>query len=174
MEQYKEGMVVLKFLESNKPMGIDSSRIAYLIRQKLILFIPIENNANTWEGIKVLGSQSLIGNDLLVSRINIYASYDALTERFNQLPKKSRMGLRELTSRCQNTKELEFYYKNGFNNSESIDKETMRCTFLIDKLPNLIGTIIISAIVNREYSLETKKMGIELTQYLEDNYPYLR
>jgi hypothetical protein len=117
-------MVVLKFLESNRPMGIDSSRIAYLIRQKLILFIPIENEANSWEGIKVLGSQSLIGNDSLVSRINkFYASSDALTERFNQLPKKSRMDLRELTSRCQNTKELELYYKNGFNNLNQLTRK---------------------------------------------------
>jgi hypothetical protein len=124
MEQYKDGMVVLKFLESNRPMGIDSPRISYLIRQKLILFIPIENEANTWEGIKVLGSQSLIGNDSLVSRINkFYASSDALTERFNQLPKKSRMDLRELTSRCQNTKELELYYKNGFNNLNQLTRK---------------------------------------------------
>jgi hypothetical protein len=172
--QYKAGMEVLEVFESKKPKVIDTIRIVSLIGWELTNVIPGERNENTWDGLRVQGNQILIENDSLIDLLNkFYIDFDRLIERFNQLPKKSRMDLRELVSQCHNTKGLEFYHENGLGKYGEAPSDLLNCHLSINILPKLVSSITMSAIVNKEFYMEIKKIGLSIILYMEDNYQFL-
>jgi len=173
-DQYKAGMEVLEVFESSKLKKVDSTRIAYLIGWKLTNVISSERDDNTWDGLGVQGNQILIENDSLINLLNkFYTGFDRLNERFNQLPKKSRMDLRELVSQCHNTKDLKFYYENGIDNYGEASTNLLNCHLSIGILPKLVSSITISSIVSKEFYMEIKKIGQSILLYMEDNYQFL-
>jgi hypothetical protein len=172
--QYKAGIEVLEVFESKKLKAFDSIRIAYLIGWELTDVTSSERDENTWDGLGVQGNQILIENDSLIDLLNkFYTGFDRLIERFNQLPKKSRMDLRELSSQCHNTKDLKFYYENGVVNYGGVTSDILNCFLSNNILPKLVSTITMTSIVNQEYYMEIKKMGQSILLYMEDNFQFL-
>ncbi len=169
-KQYEAGVIVLEALESQKQKVLDSSRIGYLIGWELTDIIPNTRNENTWDGLRVRGEQAIVQDDSLISILNtFYSNFDGLVERFNQLPKKARMDLREMVSQCHNSDEL-----NRYNEIPIVEMEfyhsslTWECMFSIQKLHQFTSSITISSIVNRKLYAQIMNEAKSAISYLDN------
>jgi hypothetical protein len=168
--QYTIGIEVLKALELKDSKAIDSVRIATYIGWNLSEVVPIDREENTWDGLKVLGKETFIITDSLKVLLNkFYANYDGQIERFNQLPKKIRQDLRELTGNCHNSNGLEVINKNGLDAYGTSSSYTRRCILSIEKTKQLVGSITISAIVNIKIYENLIKNAETIVSYMETN-----
>ncbi len=173
--QYEAGIEVLEAFESQKYKEIDSARIAYLIAWKLSDIIPNYRNENTWDGLKVRGEQALVKDDTLISLINtFYKNFDKQLDRFNQLPRKARMDIRELASQCHNTYELSQLKETELTKMEIYHGSLARkCIFKIKELHKLASTITITSIINEKLLLQMRSEIEFCIKYLGNKYAFL-
>jgi len=172
--QYTIGIEVLKTLELKDSQVIDSVRIATNIGWILSEVVPVEREENTWDKLRVLGGETFIINDSLTSVLNrFYTKFDGQIERFNQLPKKIRQNLRELTGNCHDAKGLKAINKNGIDFYGASSPYLRHCILSIEKTPDLVAGIVISAIFNNKIYEDLIKDAEAIILYLEHNFDFL-
>ncbi len=174
MNQYTTGLEVLKILENKESLTLDSARLATNISWVMSDIIPVTRDENTWDGLKVQGIKTYLINDSLTVRLNaFYTSFDGQIERFNQLPKKIRQELRELTGSCHNSESVKAIYEKGIYYYGESSSQLRYCILSIEKTPQLVGAITISAIVNIELYEALKKKGEAIKSYMEGHFNFL-
>jgi hypothetical protein len=147
-EQYHIGIEVLKALEQKESHTMDSVKIATYLGWNLSEMLPVDRQENTWDALKTLGTKTFLINDSLTKQLNVfYSSYDVQIERFNQLPKKARQDIRELTGNCHNAEGLEVIYNNGVGFYGAASPYTRNCILSIQNTSEVVGIIAMSAIV---------------------------
>ncbi len=172
--QYITGLEVLKILENKESVILDSARLTTNIAWVLSGIIPADRDENTWDGLKVQGIKTFLINDTLTVQLNaFYTSFDGQIERFNQLPKKIRQELRVLTGNCHNSESVKAIFDNGIEYYGESSYQLRYCIISIEKTPELVGSIAISAIVNIKLYEKLKKKGEAINSYLEDQFKFL-
>ena len=170
-KQYTIGIEVLKALEQKESQPIDSAKIATYLGWNLSEVVPVDREENTWDGLKTLGKETYIINDSLTVQLNkFYSNYDGQIERFNQLPKKSRQELRELTGNCHNAQGLEVIHENGVGFYGASSPYTRSCILSIQNAHEVVGAIIMSSIVNLEIYKNLIKNAEAILAYMEVEY----
>jgi hypothetical protein len=170
---YTIGIEVLKALETKDSQAIDSTKIATFLGLNLSEVVQVAREENIWDGLKVLGKETYLINDSLSLQLNkFYTNYDGQIERFNQLPKKMRQDLRELTGKCHNSKGLEAIFKNGINFYGASTPYTRRCILSIESIPELVGGITVSGIVNLKIYADLIKNAESIMSYMEAEYAH--
>ena len=155
-----EAMVAVEHMNS---MSKDSARLVANLGWKLSEVIPVERERNTWDELKVKGTETHIINDSLKLRIdNFYERFDRQIERFNQLPNKVRQDLRELTGSCHTSETVKNIYKNGGSKYGADSPELQRCILSNKKAHALAGAIAISCVVNIAIYEELQDMAEHL------------
>lgn len=173
-KQYTTGLEVLEILENKESLALDSARLATNIAWVMSNIISVERDDNTWDGLKVKGTKTYLINDSLTVRLNgFYASFDGQIERFNQLPKKIRQELRELTGSCHNSESARAIFENGIDYYGESSYKLRYCILSIEKSYELLGAITISAIVNIELYEGLKKKGEAIKSYMEGHFNFL-
>ena len=169
--QYTIGIEVLKALEHKDSKIMDSVKIATYLGLDLSEVLPVDREENTWDGLKILGKETFLINDSLTKQLNkFYAVYDEQIERFNQLPKKARQDIRELTGNCHNSEGLELIYKKGVDFYGASSQYTRHCILSIDNAAQVVGLITMSAIVNLNKYENLIINAKSVKSYLETNY----
>ena len=174
--QYETGIEVMEALESKGQKVIDSARISHIVGSILTDVIPNTRNENTWDGLKIRGNLTLIRDDSLNTLLNtVYTSFDRLTERFNQLPRKVRMDLREIASQCHYTNDLKSM--NGSTLEDDmfgfLTSSNWKCILANNKLPKLASSITISAIINKKLYMKMRIETESAILYMENKYLFL-
>ena len=173
--QYAIGFRVLNSLELKETIRIDSATLATNIGWELTQIIPVERKENTWDGLKVRGSETLIfGDSLKVLLNNFYGDFDINIERFNQLPKKVREDLRLETGKCHDYNSVKGVYENGINSYGEFSPYLRFCILSNDKIPALIGAVSLSCIVNIGLQKELKKEVQSVISYMENQFDFLQ
>ena len=169
--QYTIGIEVLKALEHKDSKIMDSVKIATYLGLDLSEVLPVDREENTWDGLKILGKETFLINDSLTKQLNkFYAVYDEQIERFNQLPKKARQDIRELTGNCHNSEGLELIYNKGVDFYGASSQYTRHCILSIDNAAEVVGLITMSAIVNLNKYENLIINAKVVKSYLETNY----
>ena len=172
--QYTTGLEVLKILENKESVILDSARLTTNIAWVLSGIIPADRDENTWDGLKVQGIKTFLINDTLTLQLNtFYTRFDGQIERFNQLPKKIRQELRELTGNCHNSESVKAIFEKGIDYYGESSYQLRYCIISLEKTPELVGSIAISAIVNIKLYEKLKKKGEAINSYLEDQFKFL-
>jgi len=172
-EQYHIGIEVLKALEQKESHTMDSVKIAKYLGWDLSEVLPVDRQENTWDGLKILGAETFLINDSLTKQLNaFYSSYDVQIERFNQLPKKSRQELREITGNCHNAQGLEVIYENGVGFYGASSPYTRGCILSIQNVQEVVGIITMSSIVNLEIYKNLIKNAEAILAYMEADYEH--
>ncbi|MCK5401792.1 MAG: hypothetical protein KAJ28_09165 [Flavobacteriaceae bacterium] len=173
-EHYYLGLDVLKALELKDSKPIDSVRIATSLGWQLSQVIPVDRDENTWDKFKVLGADTFIINDSITTLLNsFYAKYDKQIERFNQLPKKLRQDLRELTGYCHNSIGLEVMNKKGIEYYGFSSPQTRQCIISIENAQELVGAIMVTSIVNTKIYEELKYNANIILSFMKGHYEFL-
>ncbi|HMC01982.1 MAG TPA: DUF6090 family protein [Flavobacteriaceae bacterium] len=168
---YSIGIEVLKAIEEKDSKVMDSAQIATYLAWDLSEVLPVDRTENTWDELKILGKETFLINDSLTLQLNkFYANYDKQIERFNQLPKKARQELRELTGKCHNSKGLEIIYKKGVNFYGASSTYTRHCILSIENPSEVVGIIVMSSIVHLSIYEDLINNAESVNSYLEDNY----
>ena len=105
-----------------------------------------------------------------MSQLDWDAVYDEQIERFNQLPKKARQDIRELTGNCHNSEGLELIYNKGVDFYGASSQYTRHCILSIDNAAEVVGLITMSAIVNLNKYENLIINAKVVKSYLETNY----
>lgn len=172
--QYSIGIKVLKDLELKETIAIDSATLATKIGWELSQIIPVERKENTWDGLKVRGTETLIfGDSLKVLLNNFYGAYDLNIERFNQLPKKVREELRLETGKCHDYSSVKGVFENGIEFYGGLSPYLRDCILSNSKIPELVGAISLSCIVNIGLQKELKKEMEAVISYMENQFKFL-
>jgi len=170
-KQYIIGIEVLKALEQKESRPIDSSKIATYLGWNLSEVVQVDREENTWDGLKTLGKETYLINDSLTVQLNkFYTNYDGQIVRFNQLPKKSRQELRELTGNCHNAQGLEMIHENGVGFYGASSPYTRNCILSIQNVQEVVGGITMSTIVNLEIYKNLIKRAEAILAYMEVEY----
>jgi hypothetical protein len=173
-EHYYIGLEVLQSLELKDSQPIDSVRIATSLGWNLSQVIPVDRDENTWDKLKVEGIETFILRDSITTLLNnFYAKYDKQIERFNQLPKKLRQDLRELTGHCHNSIGLEVMRENGIGYYGTSSPQTRKCIITIDKAQELVGAIMVTSIVNTKIYEELKNNADTILSFMKNHYNFL-
>jgi len=173
-EHYYLGLEVIQALELKDSQPIDSVRIATSLGWNLSQVIPVDRGENTWDKLKVQGIDTFILKDSITTLLNnFYAKYDKQIERFNQLPKKLRQDLRELTGHCHNSIGLEAMRENGIEYYGASSPQTRRCIINIDKAQELVGAIMVTSIVNTKIYEDIKINADIILSFMKDHYDFL-
>ncbi|MDU8885605.1 DUF6090 family protein [Yeosuana sp. MJ-SS3] len=168
---YNIGIEVLKAIEQKDLQIMDSIKIATYLGWDLSEVLPVDRDENTWDGLKILGKETYLINDSLTSQLNkFYAHYDTQIVRFNQLPKKARQELRELTGNCHNSEGLEVIYKNGVDFYGASSPYTRHCILSIENSSKVVGIIVMSSIVHLRIYEKLINNAESVNSYLEANY----
>jgi hypothetical protein len=173
-EHYLFGLEVLEALEKNDLRNKDSVKIATYLGWNLSQIIPVDRDDNTWDKLKVLGTDYFIINDTISNLLNgFYAKYDQQIERFNQLPKKLRQELRELTGYCHTVEGLEVLRKKGIEHYGFSSPKTRKCIFSIGKTQELVGAIMVTSIVNTKIYEDLKKDANNILMIMQDQHKFI-
>jgi len=173
-KHYYLGLDVLKSLELKDSQTIDSVIVATSLGNNLSQVIPVDRHENTWDKFKVLGGDTFIINDSITTLLNsFYAKYDQQIERFNQLPKKIRQDLRELTGYCHNSMGIEAINENGLEYYGASSPQTRQCIISIEKAQELVGAIMITSIVNNDIYDDLKHNANNILSFMKDHYNFL-
>jgi hypothetical protein len=168
---YKIGIEVLKAIEQKDLQVMDSIKIATYLGLDLSGVLPVDRDENTWDGLRILGKETFLINDSLTIQLNkFYANYDSQIERFNQLPKKARQQLRELTGNCHNSEGLEIIYKNGVDFYGASSPYTRHCILSIENPSEVVGIIVMSSIVHLRIYENLITNAESVKSYFEDKY----
>ena len=172
---YSIGLEVLKAMDFKDHSTKDSIKIATYLGWNLSQIIPVNREDNTWDKFKVLGYNTLIIDDSLTYNFNrFYSKYDEQIERFNQLPKKLRQELRELTGYCHNAKGLELMREKGVELAYGASSpETRKCILSITKIKELVGAIMVTCIVNTKIYDELEAEADHLLSQINDKYKFI-
>jgi len=171
--QYNTGINVLSALESKEIEVLDSVTLATNIAWNLSQIIPNERNENTWDAIKTQGAETFVIKDSLKVLLNrFYSSFDAQIERFNQLPKKVRQELREITGACHDRNSVKAIFENGIDFYGESSPQLRYCILSNKKIPKLIGAISISCIVNMRLNKELRKEIETIIDYMENEFNF--
>jgi hypothetical protein len=172
--QYTKSIKVLKALEFKETVALDSVTLATEIGWKLTQIIPIERKENTWDGLKVKGTETFIfGDSLKVLLNNFYGAFDLNIERFNQLPKKVREELRLLTGNCHDYRSVKGVFENGIDFYGGSSPQLRYCILSNRKTSELVGAISLSCIVNIDLQKELKKEIEAVITYMENQFNFL-
>lgn len=172
--QYTIAVEVLEALEHMDSKPIDSARVVANLGWDLSEVIPVERERNTWDELKVRGTETQIIKDSLKARIdNFYERFDRQIERFNQLPKKVRQDLRELTGSCHTSETIKSIYQNGVREYGASSPELQRCILSNEKAYALAGAIAISCVVNLTIYEELQHMAESLRIEMEEQFDFL-
>ncbi len=172
--QYTNSIKVLKTLEFKETVALDSVTLATDIGWKLTQIIPIERKENTWDGLKVKGTETFIFGDSLKVLLNdFYGAFDLNIERFNQLPKKVREELRLLTGKCHDYSSVKGVFENGIDFYGGYSPQLRYCILSNGKTLELIGAISLSCIVNIGLQKELKKELEAVITYMENQFIFL-
>jgi len=173
--QYTTGIKVLRALEHKESAVTDSATLTRLIAWDLSQVIPVERKENTWDGLKVLGTHTYIINDSLKGLLNsFYGNYDIHIERFNQLPKKVRQELRELTGTCHDANSVQTIYENGIQFYGKSSFRLRHCILTNEHVFKLVGAISVSSIVNMDLNMELKEENEAVLSYMENQFNFLQ
>jgi hypothetical protein len=172
---YSMGLEVLKAMDLKDHSTKDSIKIATYLGWNLSQIIPVNREDNTWDKFRVLGYNTLIIDDSLTYNFNkFYSKYDQQIERFNQLPKKLRQELRELTGYCHNSKGLEFMREKGVELAYGASSpETRKCILSITKIKELVGAIMVTCIVNTKIYDELEAEADNLLSQIKKQYEFI-
>ena len=174
-DHYLFGMEVMKAKESKESGPIDSVKLATYLGWDLSQIIPVDRDENIWDKIKGLGTNTFIISDSLNHLLNdFYVKYDYQIERFNQLPKKLRQELRELTGYCHNASGLEVMKTKGIEYYGASSPETRKCILSIDKTQKLVGAIMVTSIVNTKLYEDLKIDANHILGYMRAHYDFIR
>lgn len=172
--EYAIAVEVMEALENMHSKSIDSARVVAFLGWDLSEVIPVERERNTWDELKVMGTETHILNDSLKARIdNFYERFDRQIERFNQLPKKVRQDLRELTGSCHTSETVESIRKNGVSQYGASSADLQRCILSNEKAHALTGTIAISCIVNIAIYEELQELAEQLRTEMEAAFDFM-
>lgn len=172
--QYAIGFKVLNALELKETIKLDSATLATNIGWELTQIIPIERKENTWDGLKVRGTKTLIFGDSLKVLLNdFYGTFDLNIERFNQLPKKVREDLRLATGKCHDYSSVKGVFENGINSYGEFSPYLRYCILSNNKISELVGAVSLSCIVNIGLQKELKKEVETLISYMENQFEFL-
>jgi len=167
--QYEAGIEVLTIIDAEKPGTYDTIRLNNNINWVLTTGVFTERGENTWDGLKISGDQAIIRNDSLTVLLNaFYSHFDRLIENFNELPKKARLELREVSSQCHNKENLQGYYENGLENYTA-NRDELDCILRIKDLSNMVRSVTISSIANLENFKYLNNEGKSVISYLDEN-----
>ena len=173
--QYTIGITVLRALELKETAAIDSVTLTRRIGWDLSQIIPVERKENTWDGLKVQGAETFIISDSLKGLLNsFYGAFDLHIERFNQLPKKVRQELRELTGTCHDGNSVQAIFENGIQFYGRSSPKLRYCILTNKNIPKLVGAISISSIVNIRLNKELKKEVEAVMSYMENQFNFLQ
>jgi hypothetical protein len=163
------GLEVLKTLEKNDRHSITDQRFFNLIGWNLTGQIFVERNEDTWDGLKATGQQKIIRNDSLAVLLNnYYTSFDRFISKFNELPKKARMDLRELVSQCHDSEDLSNNVGKGIRDYVH-SKYVMECILDIKELPKFVSSIVTTAyVIGRDFET-VRKQNEHVITYFEYN-----
>lgn len=168
--QYEAGIEVLTIIDAEKPGTYDTIRLNYNINWVLTTGIFPDRGENTWDGLKISGDQAIIRNDSLTGLLNaFYAHFDRLIENFNELPKKARLELREVSAKCHNKENLQGYYANGLENYTA-NRDELDCMLRIKDLSNMVRSVTISSIANLENFKNLNNEGKSVITYFDENF----
>jgi hypothetical protein len=174
-EHYYLGLEVMQSLELRDSQPMDSVRIATSLGWNLSQVIQVDRDDNTWDKLKVQGIDTFILKDTIKTLLNnFYANYDKQIERFNQLPKKLRQDLRELTGHCHNSVGLEAMRENGIGYYGASSPQTRKCIITLDKAQELVGAIMITSIVNTKIYNDLKNNADIILSFMKDHYAFLK
>jgi hypothetical protein len=172
--EYAIAVEVMEALEHIDSVSIDSAWVVAHLGWDLSQVIPVERDHNTWDELKVRGTESHIINDSLKARIDkFYERFDRQIERFNQLPKKVRQDLRELTGSCHTSESIKIIRKSGFNEYGASAQDLQRCILSNKKTHALTGTIAISCLVNIAIYEELQDMAEHLKSEMEAQFDFI-
>ncbi|UCD62508.1 MAG: hypothetical protein JSV59_06240 [Flavobacteriaceae bacterium] len=173
-DQYAIGFEVLNALELKETINLDSATLTTNIGWELTQIIPIERKENTWDGLKVRGTETLIfGDSLKVLLNNFYGAFDLNIERFNQLPKKVREDLRLETGKCHDYSSVKGVYENGINSYGEFSPYLRYCILSNNKIFELVGAVSLSCIVNIDLQKKLKKEVETVISYMENQFDFL-
>jgi hypothetical protein len=173
-KHYSIGLEVLQAIDNNDSTTIDSTKIATYLGWNLSQIIPVDREENTWDKFKVLGYNTFIIDDSLTIQLNkFYSKYDQQIERFNQLPKKLRQELRELTGHCHYAEGLEVMRKKGITFYGASSPKTRKCILSISKIRELVGAIMVTCIVNTKIYEELEAEADNLLSQMKGQYEFI-
>lgn len=173
-DHYYLGLEILESLDLKNMPSIDSIKISTNLGWKLSQVIPVDRDENTWDRLKVLGTDAVIINDSITTVLNaFYAKYDKQIERFNQLPKKLRQELRELTGFCHNAKGLEVLREKGIEYYGASSPQTRKCILSIGRNQELVGAIMVTSIVNTKIYEALKNDANIILMFMEDQFDFI-
>ncbi len=173
--QYAIGFKVLNAFELKETMRLDSASLATNIGWELTQIIPIERKENTWDGLKVRGTETLIFGDSLKMLLNsFYGAFDLNIERFNQLPKKVREDLRMETGNCHDYSSVKGVFENGIAFYGAFSPHLRFCILSNTKIPKLVGAVSLSCLVNIDLQKELKKEVEAVISYMENQFDFLQ
>jgi len=173
--QYAIGFKVLNAFELKETIILDSASMATDIGWELTQIIPIERKKNTWDDLKVRGTETFIFRDSLkVLLNNFYGAFDLNIERFNQLPKKVRENLRMETGNCHDYKSVKGVFENGIAYYGKSSPYTRYCILSNNEIPELVGAISLSCIVNIGLQKELKEEVKAVISYMENEFDFLQ
>jgi len=171
-EHYFMGLEVLEAIENKTETSIDSTKIATYLGWDLSQIIPVDREENTWDKFKVLGYNTFIIDDSLTIKLNkFYSKYDQQIERFNQLPKKLRQELRDLTGQCHYAEGLEVMREKGVAFYGASSPKTRKCILSISKIRELVGAIMVTSIVNTKIYEELLEEANNHLNRIKSQYP---
>lgn len=172
-DHYNIGLEIMESVENNlikEFTSSDSLRVATQLGWTLSNVIPVDRNENTWDKLKVQGIDMYIIDDSLSTAITeFYSGYDEQIERFNQLPKKLRQDLREMTGYCHNAKGLEEMRKNGLKFYAS-SAYTRNCILSSNRIQELVGAIMVTSIVNTDIYRQMLEHGRSIINYMQGQF----
>ena len=173
-EHYYLGLEVMQSLELRDSQPMDSVRIATNLGWNLSQVIQVDRDENTWDKLKVQGIDTFILKDSITTLLNnFYAKYDKQIERFNQLPKKLRQDLRELTGHCHNSVGLEAMRENGIEYYGASSPQTRKCIITIEKTQEIVGAIMVTSIVNTKLYEDIKINADMILSFMKKHYDFL-
>jgi len=169
LRQGNDGIEVLNLLEHMDNQTIIDQEFYTQVGWSITSSVFVERNETTWDGLKASGKQDIIRNNNLKTFLNdFYTSFDMIIANFNEIPKKSRMDLRELVSQCHNSEDIKKYSKSGFGlHINSTYHE--HCILSIPKLQKYVSTICISAFVNVDVFENLKSKNKRTLSYIEEH-----
>jgi hypothetical protein len=171
--QYNTAVKVLNALDFQRVKVLDSVALVTKIGWDLSQIIPIERTENTWDVFKIQGEETYIIKDSLkVLLNNFYSSFDAQIERFNQLPKKVRQELRELTGNCHDGNSVKTIFENGIGSYGASSPQLRFCVLSNKKTPKLIGAIGVSCVVNMRLNKELLNKIVRILEYMEHEFSF--
>ena len=175
-DHYTIGLKVIRGLEDLNKKNLstkDSIDMATHLGWNLSQVIAVDRDENTWDRLKVLGNESYIIDDSITMELNrFYAQFDKQIERWNQLPKKLRQELRELTGYCHNSNGLEIMKNKGVGHYGETYL-TRKCILSSDRPKELVGAIIVTSIVNTRLYEDLIDQSNLVLEYMDEHFPFL-